>query len=98
MARRLRALFRARQLALSRSRATARHASLHTMLLRDERPRNGLGDRASARSAWGLAVDAPRALKRGCHPMPTLKLKKGEIQVPQRLIVRMAERLYKLGT
>ena len=29
--------------------------------------------------------------------MPTLKLKKGEIQVPQRLVIRMAERLCKLG-
>jgi hypothetical protein len=29
--------------------------------------------------------------------MPTLKLKKGEIKVPTRLVVRMADRMHKLS-
>jgi hypothetical protein len=29
--------------------------------------------------------------------MPTLKLKKGEIKVPKSLVIRMADRMYKLG-
>ena len=29
--------------------------------------------------------------------MPTLKLKKGEIKVPGRLVIRMADRMHRLG-
>jgi hypothetical protein len=29
--------------------------------------------------------------------MPTLKLKKGEIKVPTNLVIRMADRMHKLG-
>jgi hypothetical protein len=29
--------------------------------------------------------------------MPTLKLKKGEIKVPMTLVIRMADRMHKLG-
>ncbi len=30
--------------------------------------------------------------------MPTLKLKKGEIKVPKRLVIRMADRMQRLGS
>ena len=30
--------------------------------------------------------------------MPTLKLKKGEIKVPKSLVIRMADRMHKLGS
>ena len=38
-----------------------------------------------------------RAGERQCQSMATLKLKKGEIKVPELLVIRMADRLHRLG-